>query len=101
MLLRLAYLGITNAFTLLQLLPGTDRDKDAEIPAFATNSRYCTANSAAHHPLDPRPGAALGPENPSWGYRRAHGEPSSDSAPKEGGRHRLCGWCRPVQTGYL
>jgi transposase len=33
MLLRLAYLGITNAFTLLRLLPGSDRDKDAEILA--------------------------------------------------------------------
>jgi hypothetical protein len=32
-LLRLAYLGITNAFTLLRLLPGSDRDKDAEILA--------------------------------------------------------------------
>src|ERR1044072_5004067 len=31
MLLRLAYLGITNAFTLLRLLPGSDRDKNIEI----------------------------------------------------------------------
>jgi transposase InsO family protein len=31
MLLRLAYLGITNAFALLRLLPVSDRDKDAEI----------------------------------------------------------------------
>jgi hypothetical protein len=31
MLLRLAYLGITNAFALLRLLPGVDRDKDTEI----------------------------------------------------------------------
>jgi hypothetical protein len=31
MLLRLAYLGITHAFTLLRLLPGGDRDKDIEI----------------------------------------------------------------------
>jgi hypothetical protein len=31
MLLRLALLGITNAFTLLRLLPGGDRDKDIEI----------------------------------------------------------------------
>lgn len=31
MLLRLAYLGITNAFGLLRLLPGSDRDKDMEI----------------------------------------------------------------------
>jgi hypothetical protein len=34
MLLRLAYLGITNVFSPLQrLLPGSDRDKDAETPA--------------------------------------------------------------------
>jgi hypothetical protein len=33
MLLRLAYLGITNTFALLRLLPGSDRDKDAEILA--------------------------------------------------------------------
>ena len=31
MLLRLAYLGITSTFALLRLLPGSDRDKDAEI----------------------------------------------------------------------
>src|SRR5512133_935462 len=31
MLLRLAYLGITNAFRLLRGLPGGDRDKDIEI----------------------------------------------------------------------
>src|SRR5262245_52316650 len=33
MLLRLAYLGIINAFALLRLLRGSDRDKDAEILA--------------------------------------------------------------------
>ncbi|MFE9009508.1 hypothetical protein ACFYOY_46875 [Streptomyces sp. NPDC007875] len=32
MLLRLAYLGVSNAFAMLRLLPMTDRDKDAEIP---------------------------------------------------------------------
>jgi hypothetical protein len=31
MLLRLAYLGVTNVFALLWLLPRSDRDKDAEI----------------------------------------------------------------------
>ena len=31
MLLRLAYLGVTNAFALLRLLPMSDRDKDVEI----------------------------------------------------------------------
>lgn len=33
MLLRLAYLGVTNAFALLRLLPVSDRDKDTEILA--------------------------------------------------------------------
>lgn len=33
MLLRLAYLGVTNAFAMLRLLTMTDRDKDAEILA--------------------------------------------------------------------
>ena len=33
MLLRLAYLGLTNTFALLRLLPTTDRDKDIEILA--------------------------------------------------------------------
>jgi hypothetical protein len=32
-LLRLAYLGVTNAFALLRLLPVSDRDKDVEILA--------------------------------------------------------------------
>jgi putative transposase len=30
-LLRLAYLGVTNVFALLRLLPVSSRDKDAEI----------------------------------------------------------------------
>ncbi|PSL57122.1 hypothetical protein B0I31_10299 [Saccharothrix carnea] len=33
MLLRLVYLGVTNAFALLRLLPMSDRDKDVEILA--------------------------------------------------------------------
>jgi putative transposase len=33
MLLRLAYLGITNVFALLRLLPGSDRDMDGEVLA--------------------------------------------------------------------
>jgi putative transposase len=32
-LLRLAYLGVTNTFARLRLLPRSDRDKDAEILA--------------------------------------------------------------------
>lgn len=33
MLLRLAYLGVSNAFALLRLLPMSDRDKDTEVLA--------------------------------------------------------------------
>lgn len=33
MLLRLAYLGVTNVFAMLRLLPMSNRDKDAEILA--------------------------------------------------------------------
>ncbi|MET7666016.1 hypothetical protein ABZS99_46205, partial [Streptomyces sp. NPDC005463] len=33
MLLRLAYLGVTNAFAMLRLLPMSVRDKDVEILA--------------------------------------------------------------------
>ena len=33
MLLRLAYLSVTNVFALLRLLPVSDRDKDVEILA--------------------------------------------------------------------
>ena len=33
MLLRLAYLGVTNAFAMLRLLPMSNREKDVEILA--------------------------------------------------------------------
>ena len=33
MLLRLSYLGVTNVFALLRLLPVSDRDKDVKILA--------------------------------------------------------------------
>ncbi len=42
MLLRLAYLGVTNAFAMLRLLPMTDRDKDAEILALRQNTYKIT-----------------------------------------------------------
>jgi putative transposase len=136
MLLRLAYLGITNAFALLRLLPGSDRDKDAEILALghqlAVLQRQLDRQRVRFEPADrawlaallhrlPKPtlhslrllvrpdtilrwhrdlaarrhAAAARPrgrgrprtvrsiralvlrmvrENPSWGYRRVHGE---------------------------
>jgi putative transposase len=33
-----------------------------------------TARAPTHGALDPRPGPTPGPEEPSWGYRRIHGE---------------------------
>ena len=39
MLLRLAYLTITNAFAALRLLPMSDREKDVEIPSPESSSR--------------------------------------------------------------
>ena len=136
MLLRLAYLGITNAFALLRLLPRSDRDKDTEILALrhqlAILQRQLDGQRARFDPadrvwlaallhrlpkpslqglrllvqpdtilrwhrdlLDRRHAAASRPqrrgrpptvrsvralvlrlvrENPSWGYRRVHGE---------------------------
>jgi putative transposase len=136
MLLRLAYLGITNAFALLRLLPRTDREKDAEILALrhqlAVLQRQLDGQRIRFDPADrawlaallnqlPRPSlhrlrllvrpdtilrwhrdllarrhaAASRPrrrgrpptvpsirrlvlrlvaDNPSWGYRRVHGE---------------------------
>ncbi|MET7937966.1 integrase core domain-containing protein [Streptomyces sp. NPDC005322] len=136
MLLRLAYLGVTNAFALLRLLPMSDRNKDAEILAlrhqitvlerqlggdrarFAPGDRAFLAALLHRLPLPvlrqvrllvrpdtvlrwhrdlarrrhavlsrpKRPGRPrtvrsirilvlrLARENPSWGYRRLHGE---------------------------
>lgn len=136
MLLRLAYLGITNAYALLRLLPGSDRDKDAEILTLrhqlAVLHRQLGAQRVRFEPADrawlaallstlPRPSLyrlrllvrpdtvlrwhrdlharrhatasrprrrgrprtvrsirvlvlRLVRENPSWGYRRVHGE---------------------------
>jgi transposase InsO family protein len=131
-LLRLAYLSVTNAFALLRLLPMSDRDKDVEIlalrhqitilerqlgkdrPRFSPGDRAFLAALLHRLPVDTlrqlrllvrpetvlrwhrdllairsrpkRPGRPrtirsirllvlrLARENPSWGYRRIHGE---------------------------
>ncbi|MGV9564465.1 integrase core domain-containing protein [Streptomyces sp. NPDC003480] len=136
MLLRLAYLGVTNAFAVLRLLPMSDRGKDVEIPAlrhqitvlerqlggdrprFGPSDRAFLAALlhplprdalrrlrllvhpdtvlrwhrdlvARHHASRSRPKRSGRPrtvhsirvlvlrltrENPTWGYRRVHGE---------------------------
>ena len=56
MLLRLAYLGITNAFALLRLLAGSDRDNDAEILAprhqLAVPQRHLDGQRVRFEPAD-------------------------------------------------
>ncbi len=97
MLLRLAYLAVTNVFAFLRLLPMSDRDKDAEILALrhqitvlerqlgTTRPRFCPGDRAFLAALLHRlPRDVLGRfrllvlrlarENPCWGYRRIHGE---------------------------
>jgi hypothetical protein len=57
MLLRLAYVGITNAVTLLRLLPGGDRDKDIEILSsrhqLAVVQRQLDGPRVRFEPVDP------------------------------------------------
>jgi putative transposase len=56
MLLRLAYLGITHAFALPRLLPGSDRDKGAEILALrhqlAVLHRHLSGQRVRFEPAD-------------------------------------------------
>lgn len=50
MRLRLAYLGITNAFALLRLQPRNDRDKDAEILALRHQLAVLHRQLGEQHP---------------------------------------------------
>jgi hypothetical protein len=62
-LLRLAYLGVTNALALLRLLPCSDRDKDAEILALrhqiTVRQRQLGAQQVRFEPADRELLAAL------------------------------------------
>jgi hypothetical protein len=49
-LLRLAYLGVTNALAMLRLLPMSDRAKDAEILALRIRSPSSNGNCTAAAP---------------------------------------------------
>jgi hypothetical protein len=80
-LLRLAYLGVTNVFALLRLLPMSSRDKDAEILALRhqllVRQRQLGPDRVRFTPGRPRTVRSirvlvlqLVRENPRWGYRR-------------------------------
>jgi hypothetical protein len=58
MLLRLAYLGITNAFALLRLLPGSDGDQDAEILVLRLAGRVAAPPAQTHLAPSAAAGAA-------------------------------------------
>ena len=94
MLLRLAYLGVTNALAMLRLLPMSDRDKDAESWPSATRSRSssgnCTARGSDSPPLTGVAHRATAPTAP----HRATSDPASgppainhlaDSSPRPDG----------------
>ena len=59
------YLGVTNAFALLRLLPMSDRDKDVEI--LVLRHQITAARPTTNHPLDPTPGTAPGTREPRLG----------------------------------
>src|SRR5215471_1825118 len=81
MLLRLAYLGITNAVALLRLLPGGDRDKDIEILSLrhqlAVLQRQLDGQRVRFEPVDRAWLAAL---TPSLMRRRRVGWPTRRQA---------------------
>jgi hypothetical protein len=90
-LLRLTYLGVTNAFAMLRLLPMSDRDKDAEILALRHEITVLEHQlGKARSRFDPSDRAFLAAllhrlsrdvlrhlrllVNNSWGHRRIQGD---------------------------
>jgi hypothetical protein len=104
-LLRLAYLAVTNTFTLLRLLPMSDRDKDIEIlalrhqllvlqrqagkPAFTATDRVVLAGLLHQLPMDKLRQLLL-PVRPDTVLRRHRDLPkrhhAATRAPKRRGR---------------
>jgi hypothetical protein len=85
-LLRLAYLTITNAFAMLRLLPMSDRDKDAEILALRHQitvlERQLGAGRVKFTSEDRSFLAALRPKRPGRPHRSL--DPHADPAPGPG-----------------
>jgi putative transposase len=71
MLLRLAYLGITNVFALLRLIPVSDRDKDAEILALRHQLTVLQRQLDGHR-------LRFGPEDRAWLAALLHHLPRPD-----------------------
>src|SRR5262249_50295330 len=82
--LRLAYLGITNTFALLRLLPRSDQDKDSEILAL----RHQLTVLQRHLDGVPRCGIG-GPEAADL----VDGDRDHAAGTVQGGRCYRIGWC--------
>jgi putative transposase len=129
-LLRLAYLGVTNAFAVLWLLPMGDRDKDLEILAlrhqiavlerqlggqrvrFEASDRAFLAALLQHLPVQVlrrmrllvRPDTVL-----RWHRDLVAGRHAARSRPKRGGRPRTvapsapwsCAWPQRIRAGAI
>ena len=106
MLLRLAYLAVTNAFAVLRWLPMSDRDKDSEILALrhqlAVIRRQLGSNRARFAPEDRVFLAALLKPLPRGSLRRLHLIVSPDTVlrwHRDLMRRRHASTCRPRRTG--
>src|SRR6266511_1180169 len=74
-MLRLAYLGVTNALAMLRLLPMNNQAKDVEILAYATRSwsftANCTARRSGSPPLTERCSPRYCTDSPAPCYARS------------------------------
>lgn len=75
MLLRLAYLGLTNTFALLRLIPMSSRDKTSRSWRCVTRSQCCNANSAIPGCGSVRPTGRYSPRS----YTGYHASSCADS----------------------
>jgi putative transposase len=118
-LLRLAYLGVTNLFAMLRLLPVSDREKDAQILALrhqiAVLERQLNGQRVRFHASDRAFLAALSQGLPREALRRMrllvrpdtvlrwHRDPIArrhavQSRPKRGGRPRTVRSIRTLEA---
>lgn len=122
MLLRLAYLGVANVFALLQLLPVSNEDKDAEILALrpslsAPKRRPSAADAESSDPPssgfvverrdrgDATKGAIIHTTDCSWSPHNARPVEvrlARDALAKDARFFEACSFCRPDNAlGFL